>query len=698
MENPFCFYDNDGDGRSDEALRIEGSDLLVNSIRWSFDADGDATAENPRDYDFSLTATGRVRVPQALADSVILRDDAALRFVSWARARDLARWGLWDSVLLVWDEDDLNVGPFCETPDRERWEGVIADGYAGFAQIGGPSCGRTNKRYEIDRDGSGRLGLYRSEVDDRLHLLGAEKGEFQIQIPTEPPIRRVVRYRDGNGNGFFDTWTYSAETSTGGERVFELPDEAARIVPTDGPAIRHIWRDLLPAARDRSRWDLESLERSKLLAARGAIRRWWLSARDRNDPLAVRAQRSRETDRFLYDLALWEAGGGFLARSTEGAGPAEVILLDCPAPTGGTPPTGTSGKNGTDRAANPPLRRDDLLEHGHLVELPAVAQQQRARVGMLAIAELVRDGAHIAGQAEDWNGDSEPDVLYFPPEFLRPGSPPPARGPTYTKQGLPSLQIDPQSPLSRLESIRVDPYLDSGIGFESLSIAYRIAGGGLDAFIKKGTGALILRRDLGGPGRTLPWEMDPHGAVDPGFAGLYVSGGDAAWLPMFGEDSTRRERVIAQGPFRAVVQAVLAGGGVTAIRTWTLAGGDRAVLESLRIERQDADSTTVAFAIPSVRTSGDSLDGIPGMWSYLPSTRRPGNVGFAGAVLDGRSASAADGLEGGLQFTIRRNESVLLGWIVGGTAYGDSTAEAWRRRAADFLQARRDRDVLCLPQ
>jgi hypothetical protein len=691
MENPFCFYDNDGDGLSDEALRIEGTDLLVNSIRWSFDADGDATAENPRDYDFSLTATGRVRVPQALADSVVLRDGAALSFVSWAHARDFARWGLWSSVLLVWDEEDHNVAPFCETPDRERWEGVIADAYGGFAQIGGPSCGRVNKRYEIDRDGSGRLGLYRSDVDDRLHLLGAEEGEFQIQIPADPPIHRVVRYKDGNGNGFIDTWIYFTETSTGGERVLELPDEAARIVPTDGPSIRRVWWQLLPAARDRSRWDLEPLERSKPLSARGAIRRWWLSARDRNDPLAVRAQRSIETDRFLYDLALWEAGGGFLARSTEDVGPSEIILLDCPPPTGGTTSAAASDPDPARRTASPHLRPDDLLEHGYLVELPASAQPSHGQVGLLAITEMVRDAARISGQAEDWDGDSKPDILYFPPE-----PPPGSRARTYTKQESSSLEIDPPSPLPRPESVRVDPYLDSGIGFESFSIAYRIRGGGLDPYIKKGTGALILRRDLGSPDRALPWERVAATATEPGFGDLYIWDGNAEWRPIFSADVTRQERVISQGPFRAVVEAVFTGGGVTAIRTWTLAGGDRAILESLRVERQGADSTTVAFTVPSGRTGGGSLDGLHGVWSYPPSTRQIENVGYAGAVLDDRPASTADGIVGGLRFTIKKDEPVLLCWIVGGTAYGDSTAVAWRERASGFLRARRDRDVLCL--
>ena len=60
---------------------------------------------------------------------------------------------------------------------QRTWEGIINAPYAGFPQVGGPSCGRINKRYELDADNSGRLRLYASWVDCRLHLFGAERGE-----------------------------------------------------------------------------------------------------------------------------------------------------------------------------------------------------------------------------------------------------------------------------------------------------------------------------------------------------------------------------------------------------------------------------------------------------------------------------------------------------------------------------------------
>ena len=696
MENPFCFYDDDGDGLSDEALRLEGTDLLLKSLRWSFDADDDATAENPHDYDFSLTATGNVRAPQALADSVVLRDGAAIRFVSWKGARDLARWGLWESILLVWDEEDRNVAPFCETPDRERWEGVIADGYAGFPQIGGPSCGRTNKRYEVDRDASGRLGLYWTPVDDRIHLLGAEQGELQIQIPEEPPIRRAVRYGDANGNGFFDTWTYSTENAVRGERTVETRDESPRMIPTDGPAIQRLWRKLLPAARDRSRWDLEPFERSKPLSGLSPIRRAWLSARDRNEPFFVRAQKSIEAERFLYDLSLWEAGGGFLTLGSRSAKPSAVLRIACvdtsDAPTGITredrPRERRRPYSGTDPDSS--LTNARASAHARLLDLSVVPEKVTARPGLLTLVEMVRGDERTAGQFEDRNGDSEPDDIYISPECA---------GGIAAPEPPTVLEIDPGSPLPRLELVRVDPYLASGIGFESSAIAYKTAQGRLEVFAKRGSGTLILRRASGGPHGGIAWEPGSSGGKSGAeYGGLYIARPDGTWRPFFGAEACREERVLVPGPLRAVVRTSLVSGESAATRTWTLGGGDRAILESLRFDAPSQDSLRVAFALPTSTGKGGILEGIDGVWSYGPSGSGSDSIGFAGAILDGRPAGPAIGIPGGLQFLAHGEEPILLGWVGGGTACGDSTAGQWRRRAAALLLERRGRDVLCAPE
>ncbi|MBD3161413.1 MAG: hypothetical protein GF346_04305, partial [Candidatus Eisenbacteria bacterium] len=312
-ENPFCFYDADGDGFSDEALRLAGENLRIESIRWSFDVDGDAGTHRRPDYDCSLTALGPVTAPESIADSIRMRDGATVRFVAREHARAFARWALWRSILFAWDEEDHNVAPTSEHPDRPRWEGVIPEGWRGFPAIGGPAHGPFNKRYELDRDGSGRMELYWSGIDERIHLAGAESGASRIHLPGDRPLHRRIAARDADDNGYFETWEWTAGGGEDRTRTVRLPDEAVRRLPTRLDSLRAFWTDALPAARDRARRDFDQLTRAIDWREPLPVDRWWREARARNAPLAVRAERSLEAERLLRDLVLLELGGGFLA-------------------------------------------------------------------------------------------------------------------------------------------------------------------------------------------------------------------------------------------------------------------------------------------------------------------------------------------------------------------------------------------------
>lgn len=271
MENPFCFYDWNSDGVTDEALRMEGRDCTILSMRWSIDADGDASADHPRDYDVSITATGRTIAPEALRDSVQLRDGRHLRFVAWKHARDLALWALWDRILFVWDEDDHNTAPFSEAPDRERWEGVIAESFRGFPQVGGPSCGTANKRYELDADGSGRCRLYYSRVDRKVHLHGAESGLLQLAAAAGRSTRSLS-IEDTDRNGYFDTWTYGKGAGEDPEaRTLwsrRAAHESIRELPYLGPELRARWRKEKGSPPERERFERQrtDLEAGEALA------------------------------------------------------------------------------------------------------------------------------------------------------------------------------------------------------------------------------------------------------------------------------------------------------------------------------------------------------------------------------------------------------------------------------------------------
>lgn len=235
-EAPFCFFDEDGDGYSEEALRVESRDLTVRSIRWSFDSDDDGgSAQRPYDYDFSITARGSVDIDPSWADTIDLRG-SPVRHLSYERARAWAGSATWSACLLVFDENDRNVDP--DDPlDRERWEGVIASGVTSFPQAGGPGCGKLNKRYEL-RPSGGPIRLYWSEVDRRVHLEGAQVGSIEIDADEDGKNDAWLLIEDKDGDGRFDTWSYDADLVQGFEAVYTHSTAAYSEVPIDWERLR----------------------------------------------------------------------------------------------------------------------------------------------------------------------------------------------------------------------------------------------------------------------------------------------------------------------------------------------------------------------------------------------------------------------------------------------------------------------------
>jgi hypothetical protein len=326
-ENPFCFYDDDGDGRADEALRFEGEDLRVTSIRWSFDVDRSPTSTGRPAYDFSITAVGSLRAPESQADSIRLLDGGTLRYVSWSKARNLVRSVRWRAALLVWNEDGRNTDATPGQPERERWEGVIGETFRGFPQIGGPACGLSNKRYELDADGSGRLQVYFSRVDGRIHLLGAEIGQFDIRLPGTPPLARTVTTSDADQDGYLDTWSWSSDPDHGSRSVVPS-DPVPPSLPLDAIVLRRFWRDALRSSLEEACAAVAELGSRDLSMLAEDSRHWWIAARDSMARLGEGvppcasggAPRNMQAERLTLDAMLWEIGGGFRALGSDGSG------------------------------------------------------------------------------------------------------------------------------------------------------------------------------------------------------------------------------------------------------------------------------------------------------------------------------------------------------------------------------------------
>jgi hypothetical protein len=300
FENPFCFYDVDDDGDSEIAVRFEGTDCAVRSLRYSFDVDNDATPESKYDYDFSLTALGNVQVPNEFAMTLPLRGGGGLTCVDWKRARKVAEESAWSRALLCWDENDNNVNPAVGERIHERWEGVIAHRSAHFPQVGGPSCGTFNKRYEVDNDGSGNLRLYYSNIDHRFHLRGAEFGWLDADYNNDGRTDVRWRYEDANGNGFFDTYRVDADADGKWDWSATFSDERARLGSWDYKEMRSIFKEGLAAAQASLERRLQTLK-ARAEGRESEIERYWKEGLP-GFYAAEKVRNSAEGKRFYLDL------------------------------------------------------------------------------------------------------------------------------------------------------------------------------------------------------------------------------------------------------------------------------------------------------------------------------------------------------------------------------------------------------------
>jgi hypothetical protein len=281
-ENPFAFYDFDGDGLSEMAIRwldtVPPLDKDVTKLSGvlseafaTFDLDNDSTKGNETDYDMSLRGAGGPGVPyrQFTHKYPALKGnpkfDGCFQWNNWRQIDELtympheksydeffnARWA---TMYFVFDEDD----------DDHRWERVEMyypmHGFGGpkdidlystkkwrrgnYAELamagpdekpglsGHPQADSLGDRGEFDEDNSGGGKLYVGVFDRKLHLAGAEWGAWTVDKnaeyhggsktpspkPIAPRVEELVKYTDTDNNGFLDTIEYDYN----GDRTIDL--------------------------------------------------------------------------------------------------------------------------------------------------------------------------------------------------------------------------------------------------------------------------------------------------------------------------------------------------------------------------------------------------------------------------------------------------------------------------------------------
>ena len=264
-ENPFLFYDPDGDGLSEMAIRLVDSPeyysgtvdgkttqraKLTGRINWvsiAVDMDNDNGPGNEFDFDMTISFRGKgfdymdqihpIKNLRGMPEADKFFMDPRYRQMTEliypdhkAAPRLIFERGEWDQIWFTYDEDD----------DCNRWERVELYDPKDPFKVGWNAGGIDNNkqsdaagdRGEWDMDASGGGKLYIGKFDGRLHLYGAEWGCWRIDQNAEyyqgwdrmwlglnknPRKFATVRYTDTDNNGFFDKIEYDLD----GDGIFE---------------------------------------------------------------------------------------------------------------------------------------------------------------------------------------------------------------------------------------------------------------------------------------------------------------------------------------------------------------------------------------------------------------------------------------------------------------------------------------------
>lgn len=327
-ENPFLFYDEDGDGLTEMAIRFvdspkikdrsKPSNSYVNRqlegrIDWvslAVDLDNDNGTGNEFDFDFTIGFQGKgfdytdqvhkinnLRgMPEA--DKFFMdpryRQLTELLYPDHESAREMIfKRGEWSRVNFVYDEDD----------DCGRWERVEFYDPLDPFKIGWKNGGIDNNkqsdaagdRGEWDMDNSGKGKLYISKFDGRLHLYGAEWGCWRIDqnanyyqgwdrmwmgMDHQPKKFGTVKYTDKDNNGFIDYIEYDMDGDQKFETVIDLKalgiDDRCELI--DISAFKYkdytsmmkkmadsMWKNALTAVQVAHKYDVQTAWYAKLM-------------------------------------------------------------------------------------------------------------------------------------------------------------------------------------------------------------------------------------------------------------------------------------------------------------------------------------------------------------------------------------------------------------------------------------------------
>ncbi len=278
-ENPFSFYDFDGDGLSEMAMRwcdpynTDGDKTKLtgnyNEAFVTYDLDNDSSRGIETAYDMSLRGAGGPGL--SYTDMVHplphfkgnpkfntcfqwnnWRQVSEVNYIPQSKQHETFFTIPWSRMYFVFDEDH----------DDHRWERVelyyptagisTNDGKADIYSTkrwprrqkgvpvskeppglsGHPQADSIGDRGEFDMDNSGKGQLYIGPFDRKFHLYGAEWGAWTVDSearyhggaaapssrPSADKVEEVVKYTDTDNNGYLDTIEYDHN----GDRVVDF--------------------------------------------------------------------------------------------------------------------------------------------------------------------------------------------------------------------------------------------------------------------------------------------------------------------------------------------------------------------------------------------------------------------------------------------------------------------------------------------
>ncbi|MBN1290781.1 MAG: DUF4861 family protein [Candidatus Latescibacteria bacterium] len=715
FENPFAFYDLDGDSFSEEVVRLGASDFVINSLRYSMDIDNDTRGSNRHDYDFSISALGPVSYEPETCMTINLRGIETGHIITWENVRPIAKAGIWSKIHLTWDENDNNIDPVQGRQHNERWEGIISYGNEYIRQVGGPSCGAYNKRNEVDMDGSGNSHFYYSTVDQRLHLYGAEVGWIKADYDYDEHADMQIFMEDTDGNGFFDTWKYDANADSIFERVFNLTNDEGQVYQLDYLTLHELYLPSIEKAVKDNQKMLETIkpvlmkyeENFSLDNIEEYFRTSLVTGYNRGFSLGQKVKNSDEGTRYYGDLMrerywfrLLKTGAVNDSNFPDIRDAYENGLYDHTADLieqhflkeQVIQPYKSYEKCFMIELTNPV----DMFLENHPLILDIETIRNKIRDFNPLNYEIVEgvsriDWRSVASQVDDLNGDNKPDELAFVHSLL------PMKVTNlrcwYSPEGIEST-VYPQ----KTDTHRDWLDLKVNIGWESNLCGYRMYYGQIDFFGKRRE-SLILKTNAENYHLISDWGMDVlHVGQSSGLGGISIWN-DSERIPVMnpvGKGNVGIERsIIASGPVRSLVRVDFSNvrsskGDYTVSMLMSAFADNRFSQQNITVTSSLGDTVMYSPGVMKLKNDNfflDSGSGILTCWGYSDDVIKDIGMGlmFEPGEYEGYAESEIDRyIKLKIPSGERRTHWIIGGWRKGLANPVAPTARDWAKQVDEL--------------